>query len=269
MHIAVIDGDVLLYLSCRNRYPQEAGKTIVTLDDDGERVPIEFSKAEDAAYLEESWNNVKDNIKDTLEQLYCTDYVMAVKGEGNFRDEIYPEYKANRRNKTHDNTYRIVKTLRSLAIHEGLAVPAHGMEADDLVRIWANEAKSAGRIPIVCSNDKDLKCIPGKYWNLKTKKLEDISEEEATRLYYEQLLKGDPTDNIPGLPGVGPIGAKKALASCVTEEEFQEVVISSYILAYDKEWCDYLLSNGKMIHIKRHIGDYFTLEDWPLAQELR
>jgi len=267
--LALIDGDVLLHLACPSRYTNNKGVTVITLDDTGKKVPKEFTKDENAEYLEKCWIILQKNLKELLDTLFVSDYLMAVKSPTNFRDEIYTDYKAHRKNKkTPSSTNETVQALRKLSIQYGLAIEAHDREADDFIRIWAEEAKRNGDDYIVCSNDKDLKCIPGRFYDVKKKQLEIISEDTAMRLYYEQLLKGDPTDNIPGLPGVGPVGATKILENCKTEEEFQEQVIMHYLACYEDEWRDYLLSNGKMIHIQRHPNDFFTLEDWPLAQEL-
>ena len=94
------------------------------------------------------------------------------------------------------------------------------------------------------------------------KQLISVTEEEAMRNYYEQLLKGDPTDYIPGIPGIGDVKAKKMLAGCTTEEEFQMSVIGYYMNKYDQEWKEYLLANGKLLHIQKDPEDYFCLSKW-------
>jgi DNA polymerase-1 len=122
---------------------------------------------------------------------------------------------------------------------------------------------------IVCSIDKDLKCIPGKHYLMHKEIMIDVSEAEAMRHYYEQLLKGDPTDNIPGVPRVGEVKAGKILEPYSTEEEFQDQVIEQYMGAYDKNWVHYLLANAKLIHLQRDVGDYFSFVDWPMMENLR
>jgi 5'-3' exonuclease len=166
-----------------------------------------------------------------------------------------------------------------MAVKDGMAIESVGREADDLMRIWAEEAREAGVPYVICTIDKDLKCIPGLYhkmhidaigrtWTTEERTIE-ISEDYATRFYYEQLLKGDPTDNIPGVPKVGDIKAAKIIKKCTTEEEMQEAVVNEYVNAYGiDDWYDYLLSNGKMIYLQKHLNDYFSCLDWPIVQEL-
>ena len=204
--IAIIDGDVLCYQACKPRWEKKAriqdGMSFVSLDDNGKRVPLEYTKDEDRQYLEESWNNLQKDLRMLLDTVYCDEYIMAVKGPDNFRNLMYPEYKLNRHaDPTKQNEF--VPVLRKLAVKEELAIESSGREADDLIRIWAEQARAADIDYVICSIDKDLKCIPGKHWLMHKKTLITVSEEDACRHYYEQLLKGDPTDNIPGIPRVG------------------------------------------------------------------
>lgn len=276
--LAIIDGDILCYQACEARWKQrcENGTLIVSLDQDGNELPLEFSKEEDKNYLMKSWDNFKKELKNLLDTVYADDFLMAVKGPDNYRDLLYPEYKANRKNKP-DKQNHFVPVIRELAVMEELAVPSVGREADDLVRIWSEEARKAGQDFIVCTIDKDLKCISGRHYQMPIKtsaftkkgKFFEMSEEDAQRFYYEQLLKGDPTDNIPGIPGLGPVSATKFLAPFTKESEFQEEVVNRYLMAYGEvDWLDQLNSNGKMIHIQKEIDDYFDCLQWPVVREL-
>jgi len=270
--LLLIDGDVIAYMSCKPRWQEKSpyinGSYIASLDDEGKIIQPEFTDEENQKYLEESWNNFKEILNGLLAKFYTNDYLMSVKGEDNFRDTIYSEYKLNRRvDKKIGQMF--VPILRRKAVMEGLAIPADGGEADDYLRIWAEQCKLERRDYVVATIDKDLRMIPGKYYNLKKDELEVIPEIEAKRHYYEQLLKGDPTDNIPGLPKVGDVRAKNLLKDCTTEEEMQEIVISKYIEAFEDDWESWLLSNGKMIHLARHPNDYFRLDEWEIMKELR
>lgn len=269
--IAIIDGDVLCYQACRPRWEKKAriedGVSYIRLDEDGKRIPLEYTPEEDREYLEESWDNFQKDLNTLLETVYCDEYLMAVKGPGNFRNLMYPEYKLNRHaDPTKQNAF--VPVLRKLAAKQDYAIEAVGREADDLIRIWAEQARLAGRDYVICSIDKDLKCIPGRHWLMHKKELVVVSEAEAMRHYYEQLLKGDPTDNIPGVPRVGEVKARNFLADCSTESDFQEVVVAKYIEAYGDDWQSFLLSNAKMIHLQRDAEDYFSFEEWPIVKEL-
>jgi len=213
----------------------------------------------------------KDNfwqlVQESNQKVWASDFLMAVKSPTNFRDDMYPLYKAKRGKWNITNPW--VPILRDWAVSEGLALHAHDKEADDYLRIWAEQCRLE-KIPFVVSSvDKDLYCIEGKHLDLKQKKILAVDRLEALRNFYSQLLSGDQVDHIPGLPGVGPKTAVKMVAACTTEEEFQEIVVAHYYEAYGDQWDDYLLSNGKMLYIMKTENDYFRISHWPLAKELR
>lgn len=272
MTVAIIDGDVLCYLACKERWKDKArienGTVFINLDEHGKKVPLEWTKDEDRKFLEKTWKILQKDLRTLLEEVYCVDYIMAVKGDDNYRNMMYPDYKLNR-HKDPNKQNIFVPTLRKLLVMEDLAVEAHGFEADDLIRIWAEQCKKHDIDYIICSIDKDLKCIPGKHWGMKKKEMEIVSEAAALKHYYYQLLKGDSTDNIPGVPGVGEKTAVKLLATLSTEQEYQECVVEQYMLVYGDNWEEWLLFNGKMIHLMKDPNDYFTLKDWPVVQALR
>ena len=300
--LAIIDGDVLVYQAFKPRpkphkYSNDEDFTcldqadeveekpsetkIIRLDAEGRPIQEEeeypYTPAEDAAYLKASWNNFQKDLDKLLGKLFCDEYVMAVKGEGCYRYDLFDDYKKQR--SKHYGLGRkelvndFVPELRKLAVYEGYAIPADGREADDLIRTWANEARRADQDYIICSIDKDLRCIPGKHYIMhydpEKQKVLDISAEEAMRHYYEQLLKGDPVDNIPGVPRVGEVKAAKLISGCLTEKEMQDVVVEQYFNAYGAEnWYDYFLINAKLIHIQNHVEDFFDCRHWPIIQEL-
>lgn len=275
MTLAIIDGDVLCYEACYGIWEdrlREIGRitdnhSIMVLDAEGNKAPIEFPKEVERKYLEKGWKRFKYLLKSLLETVYCDEYIMAVGGEGNFRNLLYPGYKMNRHvDPTKRNIF--VPTLRKLAVAEDLAIAADGREADDLIRIWALEAEAAGDDYIICTIDKDLRCIPGKHYHLQHKKMTLVDSTAASRHYYTQLLMGDTTDNIPGIPGTGKKTAENLLQSCTNDNEFQETVIGAYIACYGDDWYSFFLSNAKMIHIQRNLDDYFNAKEWPIIKEL-
>ena len=138
------------------------------------------------------------------------DLLVAVKGRGNFRKELYPEYKMNRP----ELAPEIKEALNyghNYMKEEWNAQESTGMEADDLVAIWAKECRDMERSYTVVGIDKDLLQIPGKHYNFKRQEHRVVSEEEAYMLLMQQCLTGDTSDNIPGIKGIGPKKASKIL----------------------------------------------------------
>jgi hypothetical protein len=251
--------------------------TIVDVVEDPKAVV--FSKEDDREYLEETWNIFVERLEEILELTFATDYLLAVKSDINFRDAMYPMefnedmskaiwgYKANRW-KPEGQSNRFVPIIRKLAVHEGIGLEAVGREADDLLRIWAEQAKAAGDPYVIVSVDKDLKCISGTHFNITSQITSQVSEHEAMRFFYQQLLSGDTTDNIPGVPRIGPVKAEKFLYNLYDEEELQEAVVEQYMTAYPDNWYEMLLSNGKMLYLQKHEDDFFQISHWPVVAEL-
>lgn len=273
--LALIDGDVLAYLACESRWRNKSDQVVVLLDKSQKL----FTKEEDRAYLEKAFMSLKKMVETVCDAIFADDYLMAMKSNHNFRDDMYPiilneektkaiwGYKANRW-KPAGESNAFVPIMRKLAVMEDLAIFAQGREADDMLRIWATEAELAGEDYVIVSNDKDLGCIPGKHYNPKTNKFREVSKHAAMRFYYQQLLMGDPTDNIPGVPNIGPVKAEAYLANIDDEEEMQYIVVEQYLNAYGDKWREYLLANGKLIYLQKHSGDYFHLANWAVANDV-
>lgn len=223
--------------------------------------PEEFTPEEDELYLEGAWKRFQEIVNEICEIAFTDTFKLAVKGDWCFRNNIYPEYKANR-GKRPDKRNTFVPILRKRAAAEGMAVEAHGFEADDMLRFWQQEAVKEGKDYAIFSIDKDLLCIPGAHYLLHKNQWRKVTEPEAERFYFEQLLKGDPTDNIKGLPGVGPVRAEKYLEGCDNVADMQATVIMCYKAAFGETWEKELTLTGNMIYLLKHPNDKFSFDDW-------
>ncbi len=148
--------------------------------------------------------------------------------EPNFRYAIYDKYKANR-----PPTPEWVEKWRP-ALHETFKdkwgfIPVEGMEADDAVSIAYAHFKDEYDEIVVATEDKDLKQIPGAFWyGLKSHKIEKIEEFAGHRHLAIQTMSGDSTDNIPGLPGIGPKKAAKFVDGVKTIFGLRRAVMGAY-----------------------------------------
>jgi 5'-3' exonuclease len=116
-----------------------------------------------------------------------------------WRTEMYPEYKAKRK---HD--YNPWRSYVKAYLAE-YCTTVKGEEADDIMASLAIQENY-----IICTNDKDLKQIPGRHLSFQGER-NLIDEETANYNFCTQLLMGDSIDNIPGIPGMGIKRAKVAL----------------------------------------------------------
>ena len=83
------------------------------------------------------------------------------------------------------------------------------LEADDLLSMLQHEEDT-----FIFSHDKDLKQVPGYHYNMDVGQLLYTDEEEGMRLLVGQCLKGDTTDNIPGLHRFGEKAVEKFHQEC-------------------------------------------------------
>ncbi|MCK5788676.1 MAG: hypothetical protein KAH32_06745 [Chlamydiia bacterium] len=85
------------------------------------------------------------------------------------------------------------------------------VEADDAVIIAYHKYKNTFKTTYIASPDKDLKQCPGNHFNYKTRDRVIVEQSTADYLFALQLLLGDASDSIPGLPGCGEKTARKTL----------------------------------------------------------
>lgn len=188
-------------------------------------------EAEDIAIL-----RCDKTMRDILDATESDQYKSFVTGPGNFRKHINPDYKANRKDKEPPIHLQV---CREFLINEWNTEVCEGYEADDALGI--NQDKSGqldfridDRVAditwntVICTIDKDLDMIPGLHFNWVKGEIYEVSEIEALKFFYKQLLIGDKSDNIAGITGIGKVKASNLIDHLETEEEMLEVVKSLY-----------------------------------------
>ncbi len=150
--------------------------------------------------------------------------VILDKSSKSFRNEIYPEYKANRPDPPEDLVPQFPLIRDATRAFSLACIEEEGLEADDLIASYARAAQAKGWNTTIVSSDKDLMQLVGerdgaKIDMLDTMKSARIGVEEveekfgvAPELVGDVLaLMGDSVDNIPGIFGVGPKTATKLI----------------------------------------------------------
>jgi len=137
-----------------------------------------------------------------------------------FRDEMFPDYKANRPSMPDDLRGQIAplhELIKALGFPL-IAIP--GVEADDVIGTFAKQAEIMGMDVVISTGDKDLAQLVTKHISLidtmKNQALDIAAVEEKFGVLPEQIidylaLVGDTSDNVPGVPKVGPKTAVKWL----------------------------------------------------------
>ncbi|RFF28409.1 MULTISPECIES: 5'-3' exonuclease H3TH domain-containing protein [unclassified Wenzhouxiangella] len=138
-----------------------------------------------------------------------------------FRNEIYPDYKANRE-PAPEELKRQFAWCQDLGRALGLSVCADSYyEADDLIATLAGQCRSRQQSVCVVTGDKDLAQLlvdDDHWWDFsRRRRLDRRGVFEHFGVHPHQMadflaLTGDPVDNIPGVPGVGPKTASALLA---------------------------------------------------------
>jgi hypothetical protein len=161
-------------------------------------------------------------------------------------------YKGSRADKRKP-TY--LKDIREYLIQQYDTYIAEDEEADDMLGIAATKAGPYGAV--IISIDKDLDQIPGLKYNFMHDVGYEVSENVAWYNLCIQLMTGDSTDDIPGLPKIGPGKAKKALHGLEDDpQSMMEEVVRMYQIHSGKEnWYEYLKEQGQLVYIRRKVGE--------------
>ena len=144
---------------------------------------------------------------------------------GSFRNEQYPEYKANR-DETPEDIKRSVPWI--LEVLQGLNIPAisqQGFEADDVIGFMSKKAEEKGFDVYMMTPDKDFGQLvservkmyrpgrggsPAEVWG-PSEICEKFGVDNPLQVIDLLGMMGDSADNIPGIPGVGAKTASKLL----------------------------------------------------------
>jgi DNA polymerase-1 len=139
---------------------------------------------------------------------------------------LFAEYKAQRRAMPDDLRSQFALVRRVLATYGIPVVEIEGQEADDVIATLARQAEEAGEQTIVVTGDLDLlQIVDERTTVLVTRRgitelgrydppaVRERFGLEPTQLPDYRGLKGDPSDNLPGIPGVGEKTASKLLAA--------------------------------------------------------
>eukprot|EP01037_Dinobryon_pediforme_P014688 gene14688-14812_t len=153
-------------------------------------------------------------------------------GRQTFRQGIYPDYKTHRAETPPDliPQFSLIRdACRAFAVP---SIEMAGFEADDLIATYAEVAKAEGYEVIIVSSDKDLMQLVDEKVSLfdpiksRPIKREEVFEKFGVypdKVIDVQALAGDSSDNVPGVPGIGP----KTAAELITQFGNLETLLSN------------------------------------------
>lgn len=189
-------------------------------------------------------------------------FLTSSKVKGNFRKDIgtIMPYKGNRVDMSHPFYYN---RMRQILHDEYGAMLVHGQEADDAITIENHKLfKQYGNYEhsIICTIDKDFKTTPGTFYNFTKRTIEYVTEEQALKNFYRQLLYGDATDNIPGLT--------KTLKIRGREEEANKLSYSKHMKKFDEDTANESVENTFNYVREMYMGRGLVDEFWEIGNLL-
>ncbi|MDI1333256.1 DNA polymerase I [Pseudomonas sp.] len=132
---------------------------------------------------------------------------------GTFRDEMFAEYKANRPSMPDDMRVQIEPLHQSVIALGFPLLCVEGVEADDVIGTLARSSAAADRPVVISTGDKDMAQLVDGHITLVNTMTGSALDVEGVKEKFgvapEQIidylaLMGDSSDNIPGVPGIGP-----------------------------------------------------------------
>ncbi len=202
-----------------------------------------------------------------LEKDYPADYIACVfdpKGK-TFREDWYPQYKANRPPMAEDLSVQIEPLFEGIRALGWPLVIVDGVEADDVIGTLVRHAEKHGVRSIVSTGDKDMAQLVNDHVILVNTMSNEVLDEKgvqekfgvpATRIVDYLALIGDSVDNVPGVEKVGPKTAVKWLAEYGSLDEIiaRANEIKGVVGENLRKALDWLPMGRKLVTIKTDVG---------------
>lgn len=220
MRTILLDGDIVAYqIACRNEVSIDWGP-----DADGVDV------VQRSTDMEAAKEQLDREVKRLKKMLGATRVIVCLTDSQNFRKEILPSYKANRKGSIKP---ALLGEIRKY-FHESQEVFIRPfLEADDVMGILSTmgDNKLITGERIIVSIDKDMKSVPGLLFNPNhvDRGVIEISTEQADLEHMRQTLTGDATDGYGGCPGIGKGKVDKVLTKKHPDQTHWELVVRAYV----------------------------------------
>ena len=192
----------------------------------------------------------------------------------NFRNDIYSEYKANRSETPEDLIPQFEYIRKAVKAFSLPSIELINYEADDLLATYSKQIVDAGAKVTVISSDKDLMQLVSEkirlYDPMKNKVLgeNEVFEKfgvKPNQVIDVQSLAGDPSDNIPGVPGIGV----KTAADLINKYKTLDVLLENINEIPQNKRRETLLTNKdkailskKLVTLKDNVPVKEKLEDF-------
>lgn len=232
--------------------------------------PESFYREVLAGMIHSIMRQINVAIIETGEQAWVAEYEIYLTADGrshNFRDRLATilPYKGHRG----ERPVRL-PFVRNVLRDDWSAKDVLGMEADDMLTVrLAQDPDSV----ILVHDDKDILQVAGDHFNLRTKTMRTIEEQEGNRLLYAQIVSGDASDNIPGLYKLLCLQGRDKEAATLRGRRYLSKVRKALEEAQDEQEMAWIVRQvferfgygdnelneiGGLVYLRRRTGDVFV-----------
>ncbi|HYZ34592.1 MAG TPA: DNA polymerase I [Crenalkalicoccus sp.] len=179
-------------------------------------------------------------------------------GRTTFRNEIYPDYKAHRPEPPPELIPQFALIREATEAFGVCRLEQDGFEADDVIAAYARAFLAEGGRVTIVSSDKDLMQLvrpgvemldPIKQKPIRAAEVEEKFGVPPEKVVDVQALAGDPTDNVPGVPGIGV----KTAAQLILEYGGLEALLANAERIRQPKRREALLANAEQARISRRL----------------
>ena len=213
--------------------------------------------------LVEAKNAIDGLVENMMFKTGCDSYELWLTGGNNFRYDVEPTYKSNRKGSRKPIGFT---ELWQYLMDKYDAQVAVGYEADDVV---VTKKTNHPEEYFLCAIDKDvLYQSEGTHYNYGTDEFITTTASEANRFFYYQILAGDTVDGYKGIPKIGKVKAEKLLDE-TEPSEYWEACVDLCMMRMDLDEdaaVEYMTIQARMASMHQLIessnGRRFTLRLW-------
>ena len=241
----LVDLDILKY---RCGFAADAEiKRKIKEENPGISDPDLWDAMQEIDYAHMVYGNVNTTMEAILER-FNPEYRAYVHTGGNYREDVATlrEYKGNR-DPWHKPKYS--KEFVDYVVNKWQALTVEGIESDDAIGI--DQCKEGDNSTVIVSIDKDMDMIPGWHFNWVKNNLYFVTQQDADRFFFWQMLVGDTTDNIPGINKIGPKRASALLDPLDSRIAISQAVQDKYREQYGDTWDEAFREVGRLLWILR------------------
>lgn len=247
--LALLDADRVKYIVVDRIYKIKEENKFKGIADIYQKEPLVIT--ETRKWVEEWLSKIDDPI------LFC----FSDSTKNNFRSQICfeKEYKGSRKDKTdyrdYEGKYDDMLAAANFIIENYNSLICSGFEADDIVSFLQDDENT-----YIISNDKDLKQVSGYHYDESKNEIYYIDPKQALLHLAKQLIQGDSTDDIKGIPGRGEKYAEKFIQNLnVPMRYIMHAVLQEYQNAYNSitKGTEAFCENYFLLKMKTDRGDYF------------